>query len=405
MDRTEVPRGASFDEAMWEKVNLGDNVAEIVVSDIVVSTEYALKIARAFPSFTRLMRVEFSGAHLHRNSVSALMAAMTLNETVIDLTINHDPLTLDDFGDIADMLDINTTLIALKLTHVHLTLEGLSHIASSVNTNTTLKLLDIGHNPIEGADIQPLAKALKHNTVLTHLGLNSISLRTKGYKRLLRCLARNRTLTDIDLSRTKPGSEMAARFFEFMSANDTLIGLKFAENRLDKTATPLLTDMIRQNTTLQRLWVSYTRISDASETSALVDALLTNSTISNIGLATDVYNNSTETFNPLVRLVASTRTITHIGLPYLIYNVELTARLVEALRHNPHILDLSYFVTTPTCFEPLLRRNIHNAGMKHPTLFDRMQARVARCDGGCADDEDAGEVDEAPPPSQRQRTQ
>ncbi|CAF1492547.1 unnamed protein product [Didymodactylos carnosus] len=151
----------------------------------------------------------------------------------------------------------------------HLTDKDMALVAKHVIEKRTGRWLDLEDGSITSDGIKCIAKALGTDTRITQLHLHENRLGDEGARILCDALSSNRTITVLGLSSNTLSDAACFHIGNFLRVSCTLISLMLGQNRIGDRGIRLLVDGLMKNTSLSRLYLNNTLLSDAS-----IDTLL-----------------------------------------------------------------------------------------------------------------------------------
>ncbi|KAI7868467.1 hypothetical protein BDF14DRAFT_1793634 [Spinellus fusiger] len=208
-----------------------------ILSFRVVTPTQFVALFRALAQNTTLEHLYCSGHALDRACVEQLADALTLNETLLSLTLGN-----SDFGAghgalvqlLCEGLAVNEGLKTLDLENKGLSLASVGYVAACLAKNTCLESLVLSRNQLDDACMEVLAPVLPQSSLRTlNLSLNAVGPR--GACVLAQHLG---VLSVLDVS-DNPLLEGATVLGEALASNTTLQTLKMmhvssVEDRDDK---------------------------------------------------------------------------------------------------------------------------------------------------------------------------
>ena len=158
--------------------------------------------------------------------------------------------------------------------------EEVESIAEMLKVNNTLTKLDLSVNSFYGQGAIALAEALKINHTLTDLNLTDNCIEGEGGEAIGEMLKVNKGLKKLSLyfcTITDAGGIAVVEALR--EDNKTLIDLDLGENMITDATMMVLTEVLKANTTLQRLGLAMNFVCDQEATDALVEAFTVNTTL------------------------------------------------------------------------------------------------------------------------------
>ena len=195
--------------------------------------------------------------------ITVIAKALARTKTLRSLTFDG-CICLDErmAADIATGLTQNKTLRELRLIDVDL--ESARPIAPALLENSTLRELDLRDNDIT-TDVDMLAIALEHNRGLQVLNLSGNYIGTEGCKLILNSLQKNDTLQELDVGYIGISASDITwdmNISTLFRHNNALQCLKLNGNTIEGVLLRDLSDALRQNRTLLKLYLHNCGIGD-----------------------------------------------------------------------------------------------------------------------------------------------
>ena len=187
-------------------------------------------------------------------------------------------------GHFADEIKGCTKLESLCIAQSGITSEGIDSLLSALETNEVVHTLHLQSNRIGKDGASKIALFLTKTRSLSHLALDGNEIGNSGTKELALALCRNETLEVLSLKSCGIGRLGAERFAQALQQNSTLIQLDLSGNvEMSSNAFELIGRGLKCNKALQKLHLSSCEVNDEG-CSYLADALLENSTLTELGL-------------------------------------------------------------------------------------------------------------------------
>lgn len=201
---------------------------------------------------TSLTSLDVSLNHLTQDSMTMLAKALAKNKTLKILKAGHNYLGKEGPSVLADYLAQNETLETLDLTNTQMDVAGCTKILEKVSR---LKELLVGNNNMSDMDVA-FGEALKRHTNISYLVMNHCNLGPKGSHIIAESLGKNTSLIRLNLSGSGVTDDSAFVMSQMLlSSNTTLKVLSLSENQLSDHVAKSLAKMLTFNTTLKELYV------------------------------------------------------------------------------------------------------------------------------------------------------
>ena len=171
-----------------------------------------------------------------------------------------------DMQIIADQVIRERKCTELWLHNNRITCHGLEILVASLKENSTLKALDLSANEISDRGVRILSIGLhpEQKSSLKALHLNSNHISDDGVNDLAEMLRTNRTMTELWLGNNDIGWKGIEELTDVLAyENQTLKCLSLSSNRFltDRSVDDLI-NMLRENQTLTKLWLTNCNISE-----------------------------------------------------------------------------------------------------------------------------------------------
>jgi len=175
----------------------------------------------------KLQLLHLEKADIEHNNLGALVDGLLSNETLVNLRLGENGLTVRSAEVLGRLLRGNHTLTSLDLRENALGDAGCAHLGDALRENHGLRCLVLWRNQIGAEGVSPLASGLRANT----------------------------TLQILDLGSNGVGGEAALVLKEALCANrsSALHTLGLADTRLDEAGGVAMAEVLEGNVALQRL--------------------------------------------------------------------------------------------------------------------------------------------------------
>ncbi|KAK3836741.1 MAG: hypothetical protein J3R72DRAFT_477125 [Linnemannia gamsii] len=309
--------------------------------------------------------IEFNGGHynphLGRVTVSleskiqtagfyeALAKARRIDELIVTFGLESTTSDLEAFGDTLKNTGVSILRLDLRRLQTCLPsiLQSIHTLQQALARCINLPSMKIIHIVLplelfELCSLQPKRLSFPPKLsfeVMSRQG--GVRLEKNGPKRLAEILKINSTLTALDLSYNSIGDNGTVALSEALKTNSTLTILKLLVNSISNDGAVELSEVLKTNSTLSTLDISYNSIGD-NGTVALSEALKANSTLTSLGLRSNtIRENGAVALSEAIK-TNSTLTTLHLSLNPIGDNG--TVVLSEALKTNSTLttLDISY---------------------------------------------------------------
>lgn len=220
---------------------------------------------------------------LDQNSFGPAVAKR-IAQTVVEVsTLQHLGLAYVELGDegvdeLAAVLGDSCSLQHLDISGNGITEDGAALLASALTVNSCLRILKLHSNPIGAAGVEIIFYALKANKSLVYLDVNSCDiLNEPAFDNAVIALAENSSLNKLDLSYNRIGDDgVASVIASVSSATSSVFHLVVAGNSMGVMATNALASTLQQTSKLTAVTVSASDLLDLSHEAfqSLLDALI-----------------------------------------------------------------------------------------------------------------------------------
>jgi Ran GTPase-activating protein (RanGAP) involved in mRNA processing and transport len=237
-------------------------------------------IKSGFANNTTLRDVNFQG--WREADLALVLTALQDHPALQKITFSEEPApeeylySLPSLSGLEDLLRSQDSKVKeLVLQKVDTRTVGLRPVMQELGRNTTLTTLAIRDSGLNHESVQQLQAVLRQNTTLQHLILRGNNLKSAGLAEIAPALYRNTSIKSLDLSRNGIDDiECANVLRELIRRNKTITSLSIAENPFGRnsTATRIILEGLRSNTTLQQLDLGSCRLDDQG-VSILANAL------------------------------------------------------------------------------------------------------------------------------------
>src|SRR3990167_6739282 len=193
-----------------------------------------------------------------------------------------------DIGDsgvesLVEELKKNRAIKELRLEYNVITDAGAKILAEFIKTNNTIIKLNLSHNSISEVGARDLLHALKYNHTLTNLNLSHNSISTQAQAEVLKA---NTAITTLDISyNLSSPMSVTQTLAEALGKNTTLRTLNLLSDRnISDLEAQWLAQALKDNTTLETLELSSNHRINEAEASMLALALESNHTLASLKL-------------------------------------------------------------------------------------------------------------------------
>lgn len=133
--------------------------------------------------------------------MTSIVDAILENEASALSTLDVGDCGLGDVGatQIARLLEKNNTISDLNLSANQITVEGWRAISEALKVNTKLRALSLDYNKISDEDLAVLADGFRHSTSLRSVDLEANRICDEGGRILLDVLRENEKIIDLTL--------------------------------------------------------------------------------------------------------------------------------------------------------------------------------------------------------------
>jgi hypothetical protein len=268
-----------------------------------------------------------------------LLRALSRNKSVRSLIINDVLVRIASVA-FRELLTCTQTLQHLKVIGSRFDEVRISTIASGFANNTTLRYLQL--DTWQQADLPPVLTALQCHPTLKKIYLSSgcspMLPSLSGLEGLLR--SKDSKIKDVILEQVKSSSVGLIPVIEELRRNGTVISLAILRSQLTHEDIQQLKHVLRQNTTMQYLFLRCNRLGSAG-LAEIASGLYRNTSIKSLDLSWNGIDN-VGSANKLCELIRRNKTITSLCLSDNAFGRSATAArsIAEGVRGNSALQQL-----------------------------------------------------------------
>jgi hypothetical protein len=189
-----------------------------------------------------------------------LSAALKTNQSLTEVDLSHNAITLDGWKWLSEALKTNQSLTSLNLTPTHVSPEGCHLLSEALKHNQVLSHLVMNNNYIATEGCRWLSGALKVSQSLTELGLYNNNITADGCKWLTDGLKFNQSLLVIDLEGNDIMSEGFKWLLDCLKINRALIRVVYDQKHMQVEEIQNMQQMFDRNRNFQRELITRTII-------------------------------------------------------------------------------------------------------------------------------------------------
>src|SRR3989338_6011201 len=276
-----------------------------------------------------------------------------------------------DIGDsgvesLVEELKKNRAIKELRLEYNVITDAGAKILAEFIKTNNTIIKLNLSHNSISEVGARDLLHALKYNHTLTNLNLSHNSISTQAQAEVLKA---NTAITTLDISyNLSSPMSVTQTLAEALGKNTTLRTLNLSSNHgINEAEASMLALALESNHTLASLKLGRIQI-DPKGIQVLVE-LRNNTTLTNLELSCDARTGDIRALAQALENNTTLKALTLLG--YKGINDTDATVLAQALQNNRRlkILSLEEMPMTNTGTQTLLEALQQNYFLKKLSLM------------------------------------
>ena len=246
--------------AIIKFVQSNDTLTKLHFADNNISDETARDIAIIVSVNTQLKELELSGNKLRTTGAIKIMKASQEICMLEKLYLNND-ITDEAADDIATAISCNIHLQELSLGSNNLQTSGIIKIARSLQKISSLTKLYINHNNISHEAADDIAAAISCNIHLQELNLSGNNLQTSSIIKIARNL-QILSLTKLYINHNNISHEAADDIATAISFMTKLQEFDVSENNLQTTGVVKIVNVLKDITTLRKLYLSNVNITD-----------------------------------------------------------------------------------------------------------------------------------------------
>lgn len=229
------------------------DLSEFSVEDV----DYAVAMGPALKTNSVLQTLSLSGPDITSDGAAALADALKSNTSLTTLSFAVCRLGPEGATALAGMLEHNNNKTLTKLSVLACSVEdgGATALAEALKTNTTLEVLTLSRNNIHHAGVLALADMLTQNTALRTLLLRDNTVRDAGAVAVSEALMSNSTLRELVVSKCGIGSKGLVALAAMLKTNAALHSLELDNNDTDTASVVALADALISNSSLERFYI------------------------------------------------------------------------------------------------------------------------------------------------------
>ena len=210
-----------------------------------IHAEGAAYIAKVLQSSHVINSLNLGSNEIGSQGLQCISQALITNSSLVELDLSYCKLVIseENCSVISEMLLRNKTLEVL--------------ILSFYNTDSGPSFADLGQQNTSDIGVLYIAEGLQKNTSLKRLGILLSGITFVGVKYLSNMLLVNNSLTSLDISLNPAiGDEGVSYLAESLNENKTLETLDIGSCNITDTGAASLTDALRTNNSLDKLYLS-----------------------------------------------------------------------------------------------------------------------------------------------------
>jgi len=186
---------------------------------------------------------------------------------------------------LSEVVSNNHTILSLDLGKNNITCSGISHLSKALKNNSVLQTLNLFQNFISDDGAMSISSLLLENGFLRCLNLKNNVIGNSGALEIAKSLHGNTSLRELYLEHNFLFDQAAFSMGDMLRKNSGLTVLDIADNYITEAAVPILADALIKNKLLHVLNLKMNNsISNSKVVLCFVDVLITNSSLTDIGL-------------------------------------------------------------------------------------------------------------------------
>ena len=237
-------------------------------------------ILQALQKHSRLKVLSLSDNNLTAHVAEELATMINNNLGLKELYI-HDNDFQTSVAIILKALKEISTLTKLYLNNSLITKEAAEDLANTIKNNTNLQELRIDNNNL-GLSAAPILQALKDNCNLKKLNLENNNMTEQVAEDLANVIKNNQSLEELYLSNNNFKTSVAV-ILKALKEKSVLKKLRLSKNLMTKEAVEDLSDVIKNNTHLEQLYVADNKL--GIQAAVILQALSNSSKIKSLNLS------------------------------------------------------------------------------------------------------------------------
>ena len=351
-------------------------LTELNLSNNNITDEGAKRLAEAIKVNTTLQELNISMNKITDEGAKRLAEAIQINTTLQELNISMNKITDEGVKRLAEAIQINTTLQELNISMNKITDEGAKKLAEAIQINTTLQELNISKNWISKEEVMRIVEACTINRTLHKLVCTHNNLSKSGLAAINEYIRKENALQVFDASwnsviaSSRCRSQLVIPTFQSLRwsldswennlfdynkqvwfvndsiwknipcrfTHDSLLELKFPSYSIMPNVQVDIMQGVMQVDTLQKLDISYNRISD-DEVIAFSECLKTNTTLIELNMS---YNDITcKGASVIAEAIQLNTTLQKLNISYNRISEDEAIAFSECLKTKTALIDLN----------------------------------------------------------------
>ena len=263
---------------------------------------------------------------------------------------------------VSDMLGNLHQLQALDLSANHISHVGAQHICRSLQLSSKLTHLHLDHNPFGPAPAKQIAQAVLDVNMLQHLSIACTELGDRGVEALAAVLGENGTLRHLDISGNGITDEGAALLGSALTVNSSLRILKFHSNLIGAAGIEIIFSALEENKSLVYLDANSCVISNEPAFGNAVNALAQNTSLNKLDISynrlgddgvASVVAAVSNTTSSVFHLVIAGNSMGVMATKTLASKLQQTTKLTAVTVSASDLLDISHEVAFQSLLDAL----------------------------------------------------
>ena len=318
--------------AISECIKKNSSLQELVISENNISSKGAKQIAEAVKINTTLQNLDISNNKTSNDGVKFISDCLKHNCILKELNLSENEITNEGVIELSEAIRMNMTLLKLNMSKNWITIDGILNFLETINNEKcVIQSLNITHNNVTKSGLIKIEQSIKKlsfplevfaswNEIKDeNIAVLKLTIKRLSYNSHNDCIECSDIKEDERPLHNISNVEYRAAFLcDCLKEDNTLQSLKISRNKIftDKSGrianVVMMTKAIQINTTLQKLDMSNSSISDHGA-AAISDSLKINVSLQELNLAMN-YNITSEGAKKIAEAIQVTKTLQTLNL-------------------------------------------------------------------------------------------